>query len=208
MLYLTIPFGIFAAAVLAIAVIAWRKMPYLRKLTPEAHPSGKTVLHDYAPELIERMKAIPWRQALHGAILRIEDALRGIRDAMRRLDQASDRILHSVRRDVQKAAQEHEKELTRREEERRQLQERDTDEVDFDDPEQLKAEEQRLIVAIAQNPKDHGLYSDLARIAMRMHNWKDAVESLGQAAKLEPENEQYRKRLERARRKMEEAATG
>jgi cytochrome c-type biogenesis protein CcmH/NrfG len=75
----------------------------------------------------------------------------------------------------------------------------------MDDPEQLRAEEQRLIVEVAQNPKDHQLYSDLARVYMRLRVYTDAVEALQQALKLEPGNEQYLRRLERAKRKRDEA---
>ena len=203
MLYLTIPLAVALLAVLAIAVIAWRKMPFLRKLTPDAHPPGASLLHEYAPELIDSAKRLPWRQFLHETLVRIETGLKGIREAFRRLDQASDRFVRTVRRGAQQAAQKHEEAVARQAEER-QEQERDMDEVDFDDPAQLKAEEQRLIVAIAQNPKDHTLYSDLARVSMRMHTWKDAVEALEQAYRLQPENEQYLKRLERAKRKLSE----
>lgn len=206
MFYLTIPIAVALLAVLGIAVIAWRKMPFLRKLTPDAHPPGESLLHEYAPELVDRVKRFPWRQFLHQALVRVEMGLKGMREALRRLDQASDRFVRSVRRGAQQAAQQHEAAVARQEVEK-QEQERDTDEVDFDDPEQLKAEEQRLIVAIAQNPKEHELYSDLARVSMRMHNWKDAIEALEQAYRLQPENEQYLKRLERAKRKLAEQTT-
>ncbi len=52
-MFLIIPLTIALAAFIGIAVVVWRKMPYLRKLAPEAHPVGETVLHDYAPELVQ-----------------------------------------------------------------------------------------------------------------------------------------------------------
>ena len=73
------------------------------------------------------------------------------------------------------------------------------------DPDQLRQEEQRLIVAIAQNPKDADLYSSLARVYMRLQNYTDAVEALEAAHKLVPDDESIASRLERARKRKEKA---
>lgn len=211
MLYLTIPFGIALVAAIVLVVMVWRKMPYLRKLTPESHEVGDTVVHDLAPEAVDWLRGIPWRQYLHRTLAELEGWLTRLRTAMFALGKVSDTALKSVRRAGQQAAKSHEVAVTKLEEEkkeREQVVERDLDEVDMDDPEELKAEEQRLIVAIAQNPKDHALYSDMARVSLRLHSYQDAVEALEQAVRLEPGNEQYLKRLERAKRKRDEAAAG
>lgn len=169
---------------------------------------GATLFHDLAPEAIERARAIPWRQYLHRIATETEKFLRGARQAMSAVDQMSDTLVRKIRRVGQQAAASHEKAVAQLEQEREERQaEPDLDAVDFDDPEQLRQEEQRLIVAIAQNPKDATLYSDLAKVAMRLGNHGDAVEAMEQAVKLEPENDQYRKRLERAKRKHAEAET-
>ena len=44
MLYLTIPLGLALVALLGAAVIIWRKMSFLRRLTPESHEMGDTWL--------------------------------------------------------------------------------------------------------------------------------------------------------------------
>jgi cytochrome c-type biogenesis protein CcmH/NrfG len=75
----------------------------------------------------------------------------------------------------------------------------------MEDTEQVRQEEQRLIVAIAQNPKDAQLFSQLARVYMRLQNYGDAVEALTAATKLVPDDEMMAKRLERARRRKEKA---
>jgi hypothetical protein len=62
MMFILIPLALMVVSAIAIAIIVWRKMPYLRKLTPEAHEMGDTVLHDFAPELIDRVQAVPWRR--------------------------------------------------------------------------------------------------------------------------------------------------
>lgn len=211
MLYLTIPLAIAAVALLAVGVVVLRKMPYLRKLTPEAHEVGDTILHDFAPEAVDWFRGIPWRQYLHRLLAELEGGLARLRGAMFALGRASDAALKSVRKAGQQAARSHEVVVAQLEEEKKakvEEAERDLDEVDMDDPAELKAEEQRLIVAIAQHPRDHKLYSDLARVSMRLGSYGDAVEALQQATKLEPGNEEYTKRLERAKNRRDAAATG
>ena len=204
MAYLLIPLAIFAAAVIAAAVIVGRKMSYLRKLTPESHETGETILHDFAPEAIDWVRGVPWRQYLHRALSELEIGLNRLRQAMYALGHASESVMKGVRKAGQKAAKSHEAAVAQLEEAKKEREvEFDPDEVDLTDPEQLKAEEQRLIVAIAQNPKDVSLYSDIARVYMRLHAYGDAVEALEQAVKLDPDTTDYLKRLERARRKRD-----
>ncbi|HXK36664.1 MAG TPA: hypothetical protein VJ553_03725 [Candidatus Paceibacterota bacterium] len=204
--FLIIPLGIILACAIGVGVIVWRKLPYLRKLTPESHELGETVLHDYAPEAVDWYRGIPWRRYQHSIALELETLLRRIRSAMSVLDRMSDRLGQQVRGMGQRAAKQHEKVIAQIEQEKQErIVEPDPDAVDFDDPEQLKQEEQRLIIAIAQSPKDATLYSDLARITMRLGNYSDAVEAMEQAMKLEPGNEAYLKRLERAKRKLEDS---
>lgn len=204
MAYLFIPLAIALVAVLVVAVIVARKMPYLRKLTPEAHETGETLIHDFAPEAVTWVRGVPWRQYLHRALAEIEIGLNRLRQAMYALGHASESVMKGVRRAGQKAARSHEAVVAQLEEQKKEREtEYDADEIDLTDPEQLRAEEQRLIVAIAQNPKDVSLYSDIARVYMRLHAYHDAVEALEQAVKLDPDTTEYLKRLERARRKRD-----
>lgn len=203
-MFLIIPLALVFAALVGITVIVWRKMPYLRKLMPESHQVGTTVLHDFAPELIDWFQSIPWRQYLRNALVELEKFLRRARLVMSWLDRVSDQFIHKVRRVHQETARQHEQIIAERAEEAAVKQE-EPDEIDMDDPEQLKQEEQRLIVAIAQNPKDAELYSRLARVYMRLQNYTDAIEALEQAVKNAPEDEMLAKRLERARRRKEKA---
>lgn len=185
-------------------VLVWRKMPFLRKLTPESHEMGETWLHDMAPEVIDWARAIPWRESIHTTLVEFEKLLRRARVLFLSVDRLSEQLVRKVRRaHIQTAQQviEHQEQLQAAKEEAAAA-EPDPDAVDMDDPEQLKAEEQRLIVAIAQDPKNAELYSDLAKVSMRLRNYTDAVEAMEQAVKLEPGNESYLKRLERARRKQ------
>ena len=204
MLYLIIPLGLALAALIGIVVIVWRKRTYLRKLTPGSHETGATFFHDLAPELIEWFRSIPWRQYWHTTLVELEKFLRKMRLVVSSVDRISDRVIRRVRTVHQETARQHEEIVAQRQEEAAAKQE-EPDEIDMSDPEQLKQEEQRLIVAIAQNPKDVALYSRLAQVYMRLQNYADAIEALEAAVKLEPDDVRLTKRLERARQRREKA---
>lgn len=203
-MFATIPLSIAFVSLCVIAYMVWRKMPFLRKLTPESHEVGSTVLHDFAPELIDWFRSIPWRQYVRNVLVELEKVLRHGRTLMSSLDRASDKVIRKVRR-VHEETERQQKQIVAERKEEVARREEEPDEIDMADPEQVKLEEQRLIVAIAQNPKDVGLYSSLARVYMRMQNYGDAVEALSAAVKLDPESDDLKRRLERAERRKEKA---
>jgi tetratricopeptide (TPR) repeat protein len=186
---------------IGITVIVWRKMSFLRKLTPEAHEMGDTWLHDMAPETIDWLRGIHWRQYTRSLLIEFEKVLRQGRILMSAVDRASDRLVRKVRRvheETTRQVEEHKAQIEAAKEE----EEQDLEAIDLDDPEQLKLREQSLIVAIAQNPKDAVLYSDLARVYVKLGNFADAIESLQTAAKLDPEDQILVRRLEAIKRRM------
>jgi tetratricopeptide (TPR) repeat protein len=195
--FFILPLSLALASLIGIIVVVYRKMPYLRKLSPEAHPAGQTVLHDYAPELIDWAASVPWRRFLHNMLVEFEKLLRKGRLLMSSLDRVSDRVIRKVRTVHQETAKQQEAIVAQREEAAQQAEE--SDEIDMDDPEQLRQEEQRLIVAIAQNPKDSDQIIRLARVYMRLRAFGDAVEALEAALKFRPDDEILQKRLKRAR---------
>jgi tetratricopeptide (TPR) repeat protein len=198
-LYFTIPLALALAALAVIAIIIWRKIPFLRKLTPESHEVGSTWLHDMAPETVDWFRGIPWKRYQQDVLVEFEKFLRRVRLVFSTIDRVSEQLVRKVRQGHQQAAKEvvaQQLQAAKKEEPK------DIEEIDLEDPEQLKAEEQRLIVAIAQEPRDASLYSDLARVYMKMRNYRDAVESLEAAAKLNPENESYVRRLESAKNRL------
>lgn len=196
-MFFILPLSLALASLIGIIVVVYRKMPYLRKLSPEAHPAGQTVLHDYAPELIDWAASVPWRRFLHNMLVEFEKLLRKGRLLMSSLDRVSDRVIRKVRTVHQETAKQQEAIVAQREEAAQQAEE--SDEIDMDDPEQLRQEEQRLIVAIAQNPKDSDQIIRLARVYMRLRAFGDAVEALEAALKFRPDDEILQKRLKRAR---------
>ena len=200
MLFLTIPLILIAITLLGVVVVVWRKISFLRRLTPESHEFGESWLHDMAPEVVDWYRGVPWHQYLHNALVETEKFLRRVRLLFSAFERLSEQLVHKVRhvhQETAKQVQEHREQI-----EAEKAPESDPDEVDLNDPEQLKQEEQRLIVTIAQSPKEASLYSDLARVYMKMRNFSDAVEALATAAKLEPENESYAKRLESAKKRL------
>ncbi len=186
-------------------VIVWRKKAFLRKLTPETHEVGESWLHDMAPEVVDWYRGIPWHHYVQSTMLEVEKFLRRIRLWFMAVDRMSEQLVREVRRVQHQAGQqalEHQEQLQAAKEEKEE--EHDADEVDMDDPEQLAREEQRLIVAIAQSPKEAALYSDLAKVSMKMKNYEDAIEALTAASKLEPENTSYLRRREVAKKRQME----
>lgn len=200
-MFFILPLSLALASLIGIVVVVYRKMPYLRKLSPEAHPAGQTVLHDYAPELVDWAATVPWRRFLHSVLVEFEKLLRKGRLLMSSLDRVSDKVIRKVRTVHQETAKQEEAIVAQREEAASQAEE--PDEIDMDDPEQLRQEEQRLIVAIAQNPKDSDQIIRLARVYMRLQAFGDAVEALEAALKLRPDDEVLQKRLKRAREMRE-----
>ena len=67
---------------------------------------------------------------------------------------------------------------------------------------QLKKEEQTLIVEIAKSPKDVDLYKKLADIYIEMGNNEDAHEALSAAYNLKPGDEELSKNLEKIKKHL------
>lgn len=204
MFYLTIPLGFALIAFIGVVVIVWRKMPFLRKLTPEAHEVGDTWLHDMAPEAITWLRNIHWQEYKQKFLVELEKLIRRWRLLMSVADRASDRLVKKVRRGHQEAARQVQEQQAQVIESVKEEEDKDSEELNMDDPDQLKQKEQSLIVQIAQNPKDAQLYSELARVYAKLRNYADAVESLKAAVKLKPEDESFTKRLEVAKKRLAE----
>jgi len=67
----------------------------------------------------------------------------------------------------------------------------------------LEEEEHKLILEIAQNPKDAGLYKKLGNIYMKTGEWRDAAESFKKVLEIEPEDETTGNKLARLLKKLE-----
>src|SRR5512135_3042494 len=102
--YLTIPSAIAFIALAGFVFVMVRKWPYLRKLSPDAHVMGGSVLHDYMPEFVDWLHAKDWAEFKRVTMIEIEKILRRIRLVVGSLDRVSDRLIRSVRRSHQQVA--------------------------------------------------------------------------------------------------------
>ncbi len=199
-MFVIIPLSIALVSAVGMGVIAYRKMPYLRRLDPEAHPVGASIWHDFFPELVDGARSVNVSEYKRASLFELEKVLRRIRIIFSAVDRFSDSLIKAVRQEHLETAlnqeanhrQEPESPVRQSAEERSAAkQETGTGEGD------LKHKEQELIIAIAQDPKNAALYQRLARVYLDIGNFSDALESLQAAAKLEPDNEAVKKELER-----------
>lgn len=205
-MFLIIPLFIIFVSVLAIAYIVWRKVPYLKKLSPEEYPSNSEFLLDFIPELATRYGRGQAKQYKDDLLLEVEKFLRRMRLFFLKIDSISDALIKKIRRShlgqLPKEVMSIEAtpvvladELSKtRVRKSRQLSE-----------EELKKEEQNLIIEIARNPKDAKLYVALGDIYVKMDNLQDAKEALEAALKLDQANEQVKRKIERISNRLNPA---
>lgn len=202
-MFITIPLLVAVLSLVGIAVIVQRKMPYVRRLNPEAHPAGESVWHDFFPELIDGVRSIHIAEYKKAVLIELEKLLRRVRIVFSAIDRMSDSLIKAVRQEHLDTAMDHEQAP-----ERLLAQTRPEEPTPKPEPklkkrsgssEELKLREQELIIAIAQDPKDVQRYQELARVYVDLENFADARESLEAALKLEPENREVKEQLESLR---------
>ncbi|MBX4211352.1 MAG: tetratricopeptide repeat protein [Candidatus Yanofskybacteria bacterium] len=175
---------------IGIVIIGWRKFPYLRKLAPEAHEVGETMWHDLFPELFSWYGRLPTRELRDWRLRETEKLLRKVRLVFSKIDRVSYSLIHQVRR-------EHLEQNIKLEPESKpfipEANSRPKSQADI--MEDLKKEEQRLIIEIAKTPKDGELYIKLGDTYMSMNNFSDAKEAFEEAMDLDPENKTLHRKL-------------
>lgn len=200
-MFITIPLLFVTGALLALGFVIWRKWPFLKKLEPDAHAVGDSFVHDLAPEAVERARAVHWRSLWHHVLQGIEEMLNVIRSAFHAVGRASDRLRSSVQ-SVKRSVPEPQSVQEPYEPEAPQVVVPQKD----DQAEQerlLKEEEQRLILDIAQDPKNVNLYVALGKVYSKLGNITDAIESFKTAGKLDPDDPSIKERLNRAEDRLE-----
>lgn len=200
-MFITVPLFIVASALIALAFVIWRKWPFLKKLEPDAHPVGESFVHDLAPEAMERARSVDWRSFWHQGLQGVEDSLKMVRSAFHAVGQASERLRSSVQ-SVKLSVPEPQPtgKMTEPEPPRVVVPPKD------DQAEQerlLKEEEQRLILDIAQDPKNVNRYVALGKVYSKLGNMSDAIESFKTAAKLDADDASIRERLVRAQERLD-----
>jgi tetratricopeptide (TPR) repeat protein len=199
-MFFFIPFGIFLVSLSLAVWIIVRKFVYLRKLTPEVLEGSAAVQEsfwaEFFPELTDYLKKIKVRE--NGVILlaEFEKFLRRLRLVSLKIDTLTNRLIHKVR----KTAVRHEGILNKEAESENgsgtetPVQTGTGKEAEEKD---LKEEEQHLIIGIAKNPKDAGLYKKLGDIYMKTGEWQDASESFKKALEFDPEDIETKVKLKK-----------
>lgn len=188
------------------AWIVGRKFVYLKKLNPEAFegPAAQdNFWTEFFPGLAVRLQGSNTREHWLNFLAEFEKFLRRLRLLSLKIDTATNGMIHRVR----KSAVNHEVILNNKlaaEMESRQVAAEIINGKSKKDP---KEEEQRLIIEIAQNPKNAELYKKLGNIYMKTAVWQDAVESFKKAVELNPEDQISQAKLERVLKKLEKMPT-
>jgi len=203
-LFLIIPLTLLLASVIGISVIVFRKMPYLNKLTPETHLSaqagaGEQILTDLFPELLEGVKSLKLKEYGNLWLTEVEKLLRRLRVMSLKMDRISDSWIKKIRRGnslrtrtsvVAEKIEDAINPISK------------TQPVPKITLEEMKREEQGLIIEIAKNPKDYKQYETLGDLYVKMNNLSDAKESFEAAIELNPLNEELQKKHSRVLKKM------
>lgn len=187
-MFILIPLALILASTAGISVIVFRKMPYLNKLTPEIH-LGSDILTDLFPELSEGFKNLKLKEYGNLWLIELEKLLRRLRVISLKMDRISDSWIKKIRRGngfgTTSSA------VVAKTKGSGPLK-RGPDPLTMED---MKREEQKLIIEIAKNPKDAKRYEILGDLYIKMNNPSDAKESFEAAIELNPNSESLKQKL-------------
>src|SRR3989344_3977525 len=204
-MFILIPLILILGSVVGISIIIFRKMPYLNRLTPEMHVSTQTgvwsdILTDLFPEFSEGFKGLKFREYGNLWLVELEKFIRRLRVFSLKMDRISDSWIKRIRRSIN-GFMKTVSDVVENVESSGVL-------VPMIQPvpaiilEDMKKEEQRLIIEIAKNPKDFKLYEILGDVYLKTNNLSDAKESYEAAIELNPHNEELQKKLSQLIEKM------
>ncbi|MBX4190231.1 hypothetical protein KW791_02995 [Candidatus Parcubacteria bacterium] len=191
-MFLLIPLLCIAASFAGISIIVWRKVQYVQKLTPETGVASAGLVHEFFPELMEWFGDFNLTQYKQLSLKEVEKILRRLRVVSLRIDHVSDRLIKKIRKvhvasDLGKPVELPKVEI-KEELIKEVVQEPVVVAPVVEEEPVWKKEEQKLIVAIAQSPKDPQLYETLGDLYLSINNTHDAQESFEAALELNPHN--------------------
>ncbi len=209
-MFITVPLIIFAGALVGIISMVWRKVPYLKKLSPDVLVSNEEHegwWHSMFPVLIDYYRSIPFRQYKETTFQEAEKFLRKVRLMFSRIDRMSASLIHRVRRvHVESALEQPQNGVAGEgasEEVRSSAHSIVTEQQQQPSPEDvLKHREQELIIEIAKDPKNAGLYEALGDVYMVMGSFADAKEAFEAALEFKPDDADITKKLARVLAKL------
>jgi len=196
-MFIILPLAIFLISIAAIFWLAARKFVYLKKLAPGVIDNLDMVQEnfwaEFFPEAAQHLKMAKLREYGAAILAEFEKLLRRLRLISLRIDTLMSQLVHRVR-----------KSNARREETLDRGTESES-EKDISRPvrtgdakkQDLKEEEQKLIIEIAKNPKDAELYKRLGQVYLKTGESGDAFESFKKALELNPEDGETKAKLEK-----------
>lgn len=190
-MYLKISLILIAGLALGIFLIIVRKFPYLKKLplNPEQEVAG-TFFSDFFPEVCHRLKKVDPGSYRTYFLRESEKFFRRLRVVSLKLESFSNALISKI-----KTSHHYQKEPGSGAVEEVRSAAEATKVLSKPDPFNYKKEEQSLIIEIAKDPKNPGLYRRLADIYLSLKNYSDARESLETVLKLDPEDEKTKEKL-------------
>lgn len=184
------------------AVVVRRKISYLRKLSPEANEVSDNIFEDFFPELISWFNKIPWHQYRQTSLQEIEKGLRRMRLVFLKIDHASARLIQKVRHTH--LSTKLERSITDQSEISTEIVVPGHMEIVAEPtPEDLKAQEQQLIIEIAQDPKNVNLYEKLGDLYLKMDVVADAKEAYEAGLGFNPDNQTLARKYSALLKKIE-----
>lgn len=201
-MFIILPLAIFLISIAAIFWLAARKFVYLKKLAPGVIDNLDMVQEnfwaEFFPEAAQHLKMAKLREYGAAILAEFEKFLRRLRLISLRIDTFMSQLVHRVRKSnarreetlVRETESEAEKDIGR------PVRTGDAKKQD------LKEEEQRLIIEIAKNPKDAELYKRLGQVYLKTGESGDAFESFKKALELNPEDGEVKAKLEKIAAKL------
>ncbi len=204
-MFILVPLMLILASVIGISVIVFRKMPYLNKLTPETHVSahsgagkiGLDFMNDLLPEFSGVFQSLKLREYGNVWLLELEKFLRRLRLFSLKIDRVSESWIKKIRNGNSSGTTV--SPLAEKAEEASVIKPQPVPKMTL---EEMKREEQRLIIAIAKSPKDYQLFESLGDLYVKMKSFSDAKESFEAAIELNSQNEDLQKKLSQVLKKL------
>lgn len=197
-MYIIIPLAIILISALAMILVVWRKLPYLKKLPVDSVSVPEAgILESFFPEARRYLRKIDFSLYRELFFKELEKFLRRLRVVSLKLDRFSHQLIDKIHANGStKANVEH---LSASPVGGAKTAGGETALPAvlpvLSVEEKQKKEEYVLIVEIAKNPKNAELYKKLADLYILSENFSDAAEALETALKLDPEDKKTAAKL-------------
>jgi tetratricopeptide (TPR) repeat protein len=206
--FVFIPLLLIVVSAGGIFFIVWRKFPQLKKIAESEVPTDnitvkkdwRNVVYDFCPEVVGWLKNIKIEEYKEAWLVETEKFLRRLRVASLKMDRFSDSLIKKVRSKTYPNGTTQ----TYLKEKSDTTKDKTVENKTRGELEELKKDEQKLIIEIAKNPKNASAYEKLGDLYMKMEDFKDAEGSYEAAIELNPNNEELKKKLSSTLKKLNE----